>query len=37
MAKILDKMIKREPQERYQTFTELADVIREYMTKGEKK
>ena len=40
MAKILDKMIKREPQERYQTFTELADVLKAYMAnaeKGEKK
>ncbi len=40
MAKILDKMIKREPQERYQTFKELADVLKAYMAnadKGEKK
>ncbi|MBO4345792.1 MAG: hypothetical protein J5833_08545, partial [Victivallales bacterium] len=37
MAKILDKMIKREPQERYQSFTELADELRAYMAKGENK
>ena len=37
MAKILDKMIKREPQDRYQSFTELADELRAYMAKGESK